>query len=100
MAKVIEKAPRIKGGRQAPTRSYKERLGLVGEGDLAYADKAKISVGRTFLIRADGGSGEPHRLSDTEEKGRCKIPTGDKAYVHHLSRFKDMMERRLISLNF
>ena len=96
MAKVMEEAIRSKGGRQAPTRSYSECLRLLGGGNLACADKSKISVGQRFLIRADGRSAEPHCLSATvEKKGAVKISTGDRAYVHHLSRFKDMLDKAI-----
>ena len=96
MAKVMEEVLRCKGGRQPSTRSYKERLNMVGAGDLAYAEKSKISVGQKFIIHADGRSDEPHCLSDTvEKKWTVKISTGDRAYVHHLSRFKDMMDKAI-----
>ena len=42
MAKLTEDAIRCKGGRHPSARSHKGRLGLGGDGNLAYAEKSKI----------------------------------------------------------
>ena len=96
MAKVLEEVLLVRGNMQPVVRSYKECLEIIGSGYLTYAESAQLTVGRKFLIHADGRDNEPHCMSATVERsGAVKISTGDMQYVHHMRDFKEILSKSI-----
>ena len=96
LARIWDDVIRNDCGPQPAARSYKECLKLVGAGSLTYADTSQVSPGKKFLIHADGRADEPHCMCATVgKKGDVKISTGDRTYIHDISRFKDILDKAI-----
>ena len=93
LAEVIQEAILTRGGTQPPTRSYRECLLIVGDGNLTYAENHQVTYGQKFLIHAEGRGGEPECVCAVVDKaGKVKISMRDKTYVHLLRGFKDILD--------
>ena len=96
MARVLEDVLQVRGNVQPVTRSYRECIDIIGSGNLTYAESSQLTVGKKFLIHADGRGNEPHCLSATVERsGAVKIYTGDMQYVHHMKDFKEILSKSI-----